>query len=80
MEKNREGDPCGFFNIHSVAKLEKGTFWGNFVSGKKRNGEKTIRGTLRSRPVLYVMRKKGETFLVQFPGPTGTKQTFAQKP
>ena len=36
---------------------------------KSHNAEKTERGILWSRPVLYVTR---ETLLVEFLGPTGT--------
>ena len=39
-----------------------------FPKKMSRNAEKTERGTLWSRLVLYVTR---ENFLVQFPGPTG---------
>ena len=35
---------------------------------KSHSAEQNQKGTLWSRPVLYVTR---ETFLVQFPGPTG---------
>ena len=67
MPKETErGDPLGFFNIHSVAKLTKikGGPLGKNIPGKKsRKAEKTKRGTLWSRSVLYVTR---ETFLVQF--------------
>ena len=66
------GDPLGVFNIRSVAKLQKieeRTLPGKIVAEKSRIPEKTERGTLRSRPVLYVTR---ETFLAQFLGPTGT--------
>ena len=64
----------GFFNIHSVAKLQKiegGTLsWGIFFE-KSRTVPKNLKGegTFWSRPVLYVTR---ETFLVQFLGPTCT--------
>ena len=37
MEKKIERDPLGFFNIHSVAKLQKikgGTLWGKFFPNK----------------------------------------------
>ena len=61
------GSPLGFFNIHSVAKLQKneeGPF-GEKVAMPKKNKV----GTFWSRPVLYVTR---ESFLAQFPGPTVT--------
>ena len=63
--------PLGFFNMHSVAKLQKieGTLRGNFFPKASPNVEKkTEGGALWSRPVFYVTR---ETFLAQFPGPTG---------
>ena len=70
-KKTEREDPLGFFNIHSVAKLQKiegGLSWGkSFIFEKSRTVPK--KWTLWSRPVLYVTR---ETFLVQFLGPTGT--------
>ena len=65
MPKKLKGDPLGFFNIHSVAQHQKmkGDPLGNNFSAKKSLAmtTKTERGTLCSRPVLYVTR---ETFLV----------------
>ena len=49
------------------SKKIEGPF-GIFSKKKSHNAEKTKRGTFWSRPALYVTR---ETFLVQFPGPTG---------
>ena len=71
-KKTEKEDPLGFFNIHSVAKLQKNE--GDSLMGKKLKKSRTVpkkskAGTLWSRPVLYVTR---ETFLVQFLGPTGT--------
>ena len=70
-EKTEMEDSLGFFNIHSVAKLQKklrgGLSWGKIFFGKSRTVPK--KWTLWSRPLLYVTR---ETFLVQFLGPTGT--------
>ena len=65
--RNWKGDPVGFFNIYSVAKLLKkhrrgDPLGGVFFSNKSLNAEKTERGTLQSRPVLYVTREKGKTF------------------
>ena len=72
-KKTEREDPLGFFNIHSVAKLqniEGGPFRGEFFFEKSRTVlKKSKGGTFWSRPVLYVTR---ETFLVQFLGPTGT--------
>ena len=74
-KKTEREDPLGFFNIHSVAKLQKieggDPFVGKFFFEKKLHSaeKKSKGGTFRSRPVLYVTR---ETFLVQFLGPTGT--------
>ena len=68
-KKTEREDPLGFFNIHSVAKLQKiegGLSWGIFFDKSRTVPKKR---TLWSRPVLYVTR---ETFLVQFLGPTGT--------
>ena len=71
-EKTERGDPLGFFNIHSVSKLQKkerGPFEKK-IPKKSRNAEKKLkRGTLWPHPVLYVTR---ETVLVQFLVPTGT--------
>ena len=64
-KKTEREDPLGFFNVHSVAKLQK--MKGAFRGEKSRTVPK--KWTLSSRPVLYVTR---ETFLVQFLGPTGT--------
>ena len=71
MPKKTEMDPLGFFNIHSIAKLQK-IEGGPFVGKKgflKKSRTVPKKWTLWSRPVLYVMR---ETFLVQFLGPIGT--------
>ena len=57
-KKTEREDSLGFFNIHSVAKLQK----------KSHSAKKIQRGTLWSRPVLHVTRGN---LLVQFPGPTG---------
>ena len=61
MSKTTErGNPLGFFNIYCVAKLQKieGGPFGEFFPEKKRLAmpKKTERGTLWSRPVLYVTR------------------------
>ena len=68
-KKTERGDPLGFFNIHSVAKLQKNE--GGLSWGKKFEKSRTVpkKWTLWSPPVLYVTRK---TFLVQFLGQTGT--------
>ena len=72
-KKTGREDPLGFFNIHSVAKLQilkGGPFRGEFFFAKSRTVPKKSKGgTFWSGPVLYVTR---ETFLVQFLGPTGT--------
>ena len=72
-KKTKREDPLGFFNIHSVAKLQKierGPFREEFFFEKSRTVPKQSEGgTFWSRTVLYVTR---ETFLVQFLGPTGT--------
>ena len=64
-KKIEREDPLGFFNIHSVAKLQKiegGPFRGEFFLKKSRTVPKKSKGgTFWSRPVLYVTR---ETFLV----------------
>ena len=70
-EKNWK-NPLGFFNIHSVAKLQKkwrGPFGEFFPTKSLAMPKKTERGTLWPLPVSYVTR---ETFLVQFLRPTGT--------
>ena len=44
-EKNKREDPLGFFNIHSVAKLQKiegGPFGGNFFLKKNRRVPKRV--------------------------------------
>ena len=70
-KKIERGDPLGF-SIPSLSqnseKLKERPFGEIFSEKKSRNAEKTERGTLWSRPALYVTR---ETFLVLFPGPTG---------
>ena len=73
-KKTESEDPLEFFNIHSVAKVQKiegGTLsWGkNFFEKKSHSAEKNLKGDLlvSSGIVCYV-----ETFLVQFLGPTGT--------
>ena len=38
---------------------------------KSHNAKKIEKGTLQSRPVLYVTLKKGTTFIFQFFGPNG---------
>ena len=72
-EKTEREDPLGFFNIHSVAKIQKklkgGPFGGFFLKKVAQCRKKSKGGTLWSRPVLYVTR---ETFLVHFLGPAGT--------
>ena len=53
-EKTGREDPLGFFNIHSVAKLQKnegGFSWGKKFFEKSRTVPK--KWTLWSRPVLY---------------------------
>ena len=69
--KTETQDPLGFFKSHSVAKLQKmkGTIWWKKIEKSPQCRKKSKRGTLWSRPVLYVTL---ETFLVQFLGPTGT--------
>ena len=70
-KKTEREDPLGFFNIHSVGKLQKNE-GGPFVVKKvffEKSRTVPKKWTLWSRPVLYVTR---ETFLVQFLGPTGT--------
>ena len=60
-KKTERGDPLGFFNIHSVAKHHKmqGDPLGKFFFEKKsRSAEKMKGGSLWSRPVWYVTRKK----------------------
>ena len=71
-KKTEMENPLGFFNIHSVAKLQKmkgDPFVGIFFEKSRTVPKKSRGGTFWSRPVLYVTR---ETFLVQFLGPTGT--------
>ena len=78
MPKKLKGDPSVFFNIHSAAKLKqklKGALLVIFCQ-KWHYAEETERGTLESRPVLYVTREKGKTFLVHFLGPTSTNLKF----
>ena len=71
-EKTERDDPLGFFNIHSVAKLQKKlkgalSWLKKFFLKKSRTVPK--KWTVWSHPVLYVTR---ETFLVQFLEPTDT--------
>ena len=71
-KKTEREDPLGFFNIHSVAKLQKieeGPFRGIFFEKSRTVPKKSKGGTFWSRPALSVTQ---ETFLVQFLGPTGT--------
>ena len=71
-KKTEREDPLGFFNIHSVAKLQKiegGPFRGLFFEKSRPVPKKSKGGTFWSRPKLYVTR---ETSLVQFLGTTGT--------
>ena len=71
-EKTERGDPLGFFNIHSVSKLQKkkgGPLRKKFPKKVAMPKKKLKRGTLWPHPVLYVTR---ETVLVQFLVPTGT--------
>ena len=73
-KKTERVDPLGVFNIHFVAKhqkIEGGTLWGNFFSGKKVSQcrKKLKGGTLWSCPVWYVTRENRRTFLVQFARP-----------
>ena len=65
-EQNLKGDPMRIFSIHFVAKLQKiaGEPFGEKYFPEKKVSQcrtKTERGTIWSRPVLYVTR---ETFLV----------------
>ena len=65
--KKLNGGPFGIFIIHSVAKhqdkLKGGLFEENFSFEQKclLVPKKTERGTLQSRPVLYVTREKTKT-------------------
>ena len=69
--KTESEDPLGFFNIHSVAKLQKnwrGALWWEKNFEKSRTlPKKNLKGDplVSSGIVCYA-----ETFLVQFPGPT----------
>ena len=69
VKKTEMEDPLGFFNIQSVAKLQKKLKGDPSVEFFLKKVAQCRRRTLWSRPVLYVTR---ETFLVQFLGPTGT--------
>ena len=73
MPKKLKGGPFGIFQHpfcrKTPKKLKVYPLGKKFPEEKSRNTEKTERGSLWSRPVLYVTR---ETFLVQFLGPTGT--------
>ena len=65
----RQGDLFGFFtSIVAKHQKTKGGPFGEFFFSKNSQGRKTERGTLQSRPVLYVTRK---TLFVQFPRPNG---------
>ena len=69
--KKMKGGPSGIFLYPVCRKTQKklkGGPFGEFFSEKSRNAEKKQRGTLWSRPALYVIRGN---FLVMFPGPTG---------
>ena len=74
MPKQLEGGPFEIFQhpfCPKTLKKLKGDPSGIIFFGKKcpTMPKKLQGGTLSSRTVLYVTR---ETFLVQFPGPTGT--------
>ena len=73
-KKTETVDPLGVFNIHFVAKhqkIEGGTLWGKFFSGKKVSQcRKNLKGGPFGLTRYGMLRgKTGETFLVQFAGP-----------
>ena len=74
MPKKVKGNPLGFstFILSQNSKKIKGDPLVGKISKKVAQCRKKLKRDLKSRPVLYETRKKGKTFLVQFPGPTGT--------
>ena len=62
MPKKLKGNPLGFFNIHSVAKLQKieGGTLGNFFRKKSRNVEKKLKGGPFSLVRYCMIRGKKE--------------------
>ena len=73
MKKTDREDPLGFFNIHSVAKLQKKLKGGPF--GGKKLKSRTVPKKSKGGPfglVRYYCMLRGKPFLVQFLGPTGT--------
>ena len=74
-------DPIGFFNIHSVGKLQKneGGLWGIFFEKKSRTMPKKLKDPSVCLARYCVLRgKKGKNFLVQFPGPTEIISNFVE--
>ena len=73
MPKKLKEGPFGIFQHpfcrKSPKKLKGDPVGKNFPEKSLAMPKKLKRGTLWSRPILYVTR---ETFLVQFLGPTGT--------
>ena len=72
--RKTEGGPFGIFKHPICCKISKKLKGGPFgekkiLEKKSHNAEKLKGGTLWSRPVWYVTRKK--TFLVQFARPNG---------
>ena len=74
-KKTEREEPLGGFDIHFVAKhqkIEGGTLWGNFFSGKKSQCRKKLKGGPFGLTRYGMLRgKTGKTFLVQFARPNG---------
>ena len=51
--------------------MKGGPFGGKKIEKKSHNEEKTERGPFSLARYCMIRGKKGKTFLVQFPGPTG---------
>ena len=64
MAKKLKENPLGFFNINSVAKLQK--IEGEKIPKKSHSAKNTGMGTFWPRPVLYVTRFSSLGQMVQF--------------
>ena len=78
-QKKCNGGPFGIFQhpfcSKTQKKIEGDTLGKNFPQKSLARSKKLIGGTLWSRTVLHVTR---ESFLVQFPGPTGAISNFVE--
>ena len=78
-KKNWKGSPFGVFIINSVAKLQK-------MKGKPFGGKQTVAQCQKKQKMVPLLspgntcypEKERKTFLVQFPGLTGTILNFVK--